>query len=124
MQRLTTQNLENMGGSQGPKPTESVAYTGAYSVASTKEKMPARGVENSPAVNNWTTYARANSKRPTEYTAYDAAGAAHRQVRVPSTTASGDYGSFREPRDTNAGKGKASITLVLQNIPGGAHLYV
>lgn len=122
MQRLTTQNLEHIGGSEGPKRIESEAYSGASSVASTRDRMPAYSTENNPAVKNWATYARANSKRPTEYTGYDAAGDAHRQFRAPSTTASVDDGSSRAPRDSNAGRGKASDTFVLHHVRGGSNV--
>lgn len=117
MQRLTTQNLEYHGGSEGPKADPSVDETEQSSVTTSvvgnKDKMPARSTANNPDINAWNTYAKANSKRPTEFTGYDSAGVAHRQVRAPSTIASDDYRSGRAPRGSGFAKVKVCIALEL-----------
>lgn len=104
MQMLTTQNLEYHAGSEHARAEPSVEDTELSSVVSSKDKMPAYDTA-STNVSAWNTYAKANSKRPTEFTAYDPSGVAHRQVRAPSTVASDDYRS-RAPRASKFAKVK------------------
>lgn len=111
MARLTSRNLEHHGGSEYGKADAGVEDTEISSVVSNKEKTPSRSTANNPDVSNWNSYAKANSRRPTEYTAYDSAGVAHRQVRAPSTVASDDYASSRVPRSSKFAKVKVCHTL-------------
>ena len=87
-----------------PKASASEPDTEQLSIVG-KEKGPARASENNPYVNRW-NYAKANSKRPTEFTAYDSTGTAHQRVRAPSTAASDEWGSVRTPRSSNFAKVK------------------
>lgn len=109
MQMLTAQNLEYHASSDHPKTEASVGETEISSVVSNKDKMPARSTAGNTTA--WNTYAKANSKRATEFTGYDSAGVAHRQVRAPSTVASDDYRSPRAPWDMKYGKGKVCNAL-------------
>lgn len=105
MQMLTAQNLEHHDGSEHANPDASVVDTEQSSVVSNKDKMPAlSGVDTN--VSAWNNYAKANSKRPTEFTGYDPSGVAHRQFRSPSTVASDDYRSSRVPRASKFAKVK------------------
>ncbi|MCJ1270565.1 hypothetical protein MMC22_010462 [Lobaria immixta] len=108
MARLTSRNLEHHGGSEHGKADAGVEDTEISSVVSNKEKTPSHSTANNPDVSNWNSYAKANSRRPTEYTAYDSAGVAHRQVRAPSTVASDDYASSRVPRSSKFAKVKST----------------
>lgn len=108
MQMLTAQNLEYHAGSEHPRAQPSVEDTEISSVASNKDKMPAHDTA-STNVSAWNTYAKANSKRPTEFTGYDPSGVAHRQIRAPSTVASDDYRS-RAPRASKFAKVKVRNT--------------
>lgn len=111
MARLTSKNLEHHGGSEYGKADAGVEDTEISSVVSSKEKMPARSTANNPDISNWNSYAKANSRRPTEYTAYDSAGVPHRQTRAPSTVASDDYAPSRVPRSSKFAKVRVCITF-------------
>lgn len=103
---LTAKNLENHDGSEhAANPEASVVDTEQSSVVSNKDKMPALSGVNTN-VSAWNNYAKANSKRPTEFTGYDPSGVAHRQIRPPSTVASEDYRSSRVPRAPKFAKDK------------------
>lgn len=113
MQKLTAQNLEYHGGSQDLKAEPSVDNTELSSVVSNKDKMPARSTAKNPDVSAWNNYAKANSKRVTEYTGFDSAGVAHHRVHPPSTVASDDYTSSRAPRASRFAKVKVRNALEL-----------
>ena len=106
MQKLTAQNLEYHGGSQDLKAEPSVGSTELSSAVSNKDKMPARSTANNRDVSAWNNYAKANSKRVTEYTGFDSAGVAHHLVRSPSTVASDDYKPSKAPRASKFAKVK------------------
>lgn len=116
MQKLTAQNLEYHGASQDLKAEPSVDSTELSSVVSNKDKMPARSTANNRDVGAWNSYAKANSKRVTEYTGFDSAGVAHHRVRSPSTVASDDYKSSKAPGGSKFARVKVCNALELPHL--------